>query len=63
MGDKQLTRIGAGFYVDANRSLYVNVREFLTAHDLPDTPEVRQAVWDQIGRDFGIIGITALPDD
>jgi hypothetical protein len=63
MGDKPLTRIGAGFYVDVNRSLYVNVREFLTAHELPDTPEVRQAVWDQIRRDFGIIGITALQDD
>jgi hypothetical protein len=60
MGKKDLTRIGPGFYVDPARSLYVNVREFLAAQKLPDTPEVRRAVWEQIRRDFGEIGITEL---
>jgi hypothetical protein len=62
MGEKELTRIGPGFYVDEARSLYVNVREFLLAQKLADTPEVRRAVWEQIRRDFGEIGITELPD-
>jgi hypothetical protein len=48
MGDRELTKIGEGFYVDRNRSLYFKVREFLTAHDLSDTPEVRRAIWEQI---------------
>ena len=63
MDDNELTRIGEGFYVDGNRSLYVNLREFLTAHQLSDTPEVRKAIWEQIRNDFGVIGITELPDE
>jgi hypothetical protein len=63
MDDKELTRIGDGFYVDGNRVLYFNVREFLTAHHLSDTPEVRKAIWEQIRHDFGVIGITELPDE
>jgi hypothetical protein len=63
MGDRELTKIGEGFYVDRNRSLYFKVREFLTAHDLSDTPEVRRAIWEQIRYDFGVIGITELPDE
>jgi hypothetical protein len=63
MGDRELTKIGEGFYVDRNRSLYFKVREFLTAHDLSDTPEVRRAIWEQIRHDFGVIGITELPDE
>jgi hypothetical protein len=63
MGDRELTKIGAGFYVDQNRSLYFNVREFLTSHNLSDTPEVRRAIWEQIRHDFGVIGITELPDE
>jgi hypothetical protein len=62
MGERELTKIGPGFYVDKNRSLYFNVREFLDFHELPDSPEVRQAVWNQVRHDFGIIGITELFD-
>jgi hypothetical protein len=60
MGEKELTKLGPGFYVDQNRSLYFNVREFLDFHNLADSPEVRQAVWNQVSRDFGMIGITEL---
>lgn len=63
MGDKELTKIGAGFYVGDNRALYFKMREFLTAHNLSDTPEVRKAIWEQIRHDFGVIGITELPDE
>ncbi|HZE79307.1 MAG TPA: hypothetical protein VE604_00315 [Candidatus Polarisedimenticolia bacterium] len=63
MDDKELTRIGDGFYVDDNRALYFKVSEFLTAHHLSDTPEVRRAIWEQIRHDFGVIGITELPEE
>jgi hypothetical protein len=63
MNREGLRKIGAGFYVDDGRSLYFNVREFLTANGLPDTPEMRQSVWDQVAHDFGVIGITQLTDE
>jgi hypothetical protein len=63
MNREGLRKIGAGFYVDDRRSLYFNVREFLTANGLPDTPEMRQSVWDQVAHDFGVIGITQLTDE
>ena len=63
MDDKKLRRIGEGLYVDDNRALYFKVREFLAAHQLTDTPEVRKAIWEQIRDDFGMIEITELPDE
>jgi len=63
MNREDLRKIGAGFYVDDRRSLYFSVREFLTANRLPDTDEMRQAVWDQVVHDFGVIGITQLTDE
>ena len=62
MDKEGLTRIGAGFYVDRDRRIYFRVREFLAAHHLPDTPEVRAEVWAQVRRDFGAIGVTELTD-
>jgi hypothetical protein len=63
MGEKELTKIGPGFYVDKNRWVYFNVREFLDFHKLTDSPEVRQAIWNQVSSDFGIIGIKELFDE
>lgn len=63
MDDSDLTKIGAGLYADRERRLYVNVREFMAAHNLPDTAEARKAVLEQIRRDFGGIEITELPDE
>jgi hypothetical protein len=63
MDDKKLTRIGQGFYVDGNRALYFKVREFLSSHNLSDTPEVREAVWKQVRQDFGGIEVTELQDE
>ncbi len=55
-----LRRIGPGFYADQERALYFHVREFLREFHLPDTPVMRAAVWEEVQRDFGVIGITAL---
>jgi hypothetical protein len=63
MNREDLRKIGVGFYVDDRRYLYFNVREFLTANGLPDTAEMREAVWDQVAHDFGVIGITQLTDE
>jgi hypothetical protein len=32
------------------------VREFLAANKLADSAELRQAVWEQVAQDFGVIG-------
>jgi hypothetical protein len=63
MNDKELRKIGEGFYVDDKRALYFKVREFLSAHKLADTPEVREAVWKQVRQDFGSIEVTELQDE
>lgn len=63
MNKEGLRKIGQGFYVDDRRSLYFNVREFLAANKLADTAELRQAVWDQVAHDFGVIGIIELTDE
>lgn len=63
MNEGKLRRLGYGLYVDDNRALYFRVREFMAAHNLSDTPEVREAVWKQIRDDFGVIEITELPEE
>jgi len=62
MDKEDLTRIGDGFYVDRDRKIYFQVSEFLAAHRLPDTPQVRAEVWAEVRRDFGAIGVTELAD-
>ncbi|HEY1940265.1 MAG TPA: hypothetical protein VGJ33_20225 [Candidatus Angelobacter sp.] len=63
MSEEKLRKLGHGFYVDENRALYFKVREFMAAHHLSDTPDVRRAIWEQIRRDFGVIEITELPEE
>jgi hypothetical protein len=60
MNKADLQRIGPGFYVDSNRSLYLDMKEFMTAHDLPDRPEVRQAILEQVKQEFGLSEVTEL---
>jgi hypothetical protein len=62
MDRRWLKPIGSGFYVDINRQIYFDVREFIAAHDLPDTPEIRQQLWDEVRQDFGAIGVTDLTE-
>jgi hypothetical protein len=35
----------AGLYADAEGRIYVDMREFLVQHGIPDKPEVREVVW------------------
>ena len=63
MQERGLRKIGIGFYVNAEGGLLVNVREILVAFEMSDTPEVRQALWDQIRQDFGLIPIEEIEDE
>jgi hypothetical protein len=51
MDKKTLRFLSVGLYRDENGVLYIYMREFLKQHKLPDTPEVRQAVMEQIKTD------------
>jgi hypothetical protein len=43
-----------GFYADDNGQVYLNMREFLAAHELPDAPRFRAVVWDEVRDVFGM---------
>lgn len=52
MPHKDLRQLGQGLYADERGSLYLNMREFLAANGLEDTPEARQAVWEELRSSF-----------
>ena len=62
MFKERLTRIATGFYVNENGALFVKVPEILDEFSLPDTAEVRHAIWEEIRRNFGTIPIHELGD-
>jgi hypothetical protein len=62
MRKDELHKIGAGLYQDERGSVYCDIQEFLTFHKLPDKPEIRRAVWEEIGMQFGA-KVTELPDE
>ena len=51
-----------GLYRDENGVLYIYMREFLKQHKLPDTPEVRQAVMEQIKTDDDRASIVVIDE-
>ena len=57
-----LTRICPGFYVDASKALYVDMKEFLAANGLPDASAIRLVILDEIRREFGEIPIQEIGD-
>lgn len=59
---KDLILLIPGFYADAKGQVYLNMREFLLQHDLPDSPEVRTVVWEETRQMFADIEITELTD-
>jgi hypothetical protein len=58
----ELTPLIPGIYADNQRRLYLNMREFLTAHGMADEPEVRAVVWQEIQDIFGEIEIIEITD-
>jgi hypothetical protein len=58
----ELTPLIPGIYADAEGCLYLNMREFLTAHGMPDVPQVRAVAWEEIKEIFAGIEITEITD-
>jgi hypothetical protein len=52
MRKDELQQIGAGLYQDDKGFVYCDMQEFLTFHKLPDQPEIRQAIWEEVERQF-----------
>ena len=59
---RNLTRVIPGLYADCQGSLYVDMREFLARHGMPDSPEVRAVVWEEIREIFGEIKVVEIVD-
>ena len=51
--EEKLKQISSGLYRDQEGALYIKWGEFLAAHNLPDSPEARHAVRENIKREFG----------
>jgi hypothetical protein len=51
-----------GFYADQEGHLYLDMREFLVAHGIPDAPEVRRVVWEEIGNIFADLEVIEISD-
>jgi hypothetical protein len=57
---EELSQLSAGLYVDGKGTLYLKMGEFLRFHRLPDRPDVRQAVRDEILHEFGDVPFKEL---
>jgi hypothetical protein len=57
-----LTQLRPGFYVDAARTLYFDMKEFLAANGLPDAPELRRVILDEVRHEFVGIPIQEIGD-
>lgn len=42
-----------GIYADHQGHLYLDMAKFLGEHGMPDAPEIRSVVWDEIREIFG----------
>ena len=64
MGKKKqdLILLIPGFYADHQGQVYLNMREFLVEHDLPDSPQVRAVVWEEARQMFEDVEIAEIAD-
>ena len=58
----ELTSLIPGIYADDEDCIYVHMREFLVQHGLPDTPEGREVVWEEILSMFSGLTIFELSE-
>jgi hypothetical protein len=58
---KELDSFVPGFYADRQGRLYFRMAEFLAAHSMPDTPEFRSVIWDEI-RDIFHVEVIEIED-
>jgi hypothetical protein len=62
MVEKDLRRLIPGLYRDADGVLYLKVGEFLRHRRMPDRPQVRAALLQQIRAEFGKVKIVVLEE-
>ena len=64
MTDKKanLTKFNSGFYFDREGVVYFDIAEFMAEHNLPDLPEVREVLMEELQREFGDTTVTLLAD-
>ncbi|HEY2499128.1 MAG TPA: hypothetical protein VGK24_18870 [Candidatus Angelobacter sp.] len=60
---EELTPLIPGVYADAQGCVLLNMREFLAAHDLPDTPRWRAAIREEIQDIFGDVEVIEIPGE
>lgn len=56
-----LRRLAAGIYTDG-QVVYVDMREFLEEHQMPDCPEVREEVLAQARKEFGNVSLAIMEE-
>jgi hypothetical protein len=60
MTEEGFALVSPGLYKNREGVLCVRMSEFLAAHNLPDAPEVRQVVLDNIKREFGNVPLKEI---
>jgi hypothetical protein len=58
---KEFTPLIPGIYADGEGCVLLNMREFLAAHGLPDAPEMRAVIWEEIQEIFGDVEVIEMP--
>ena len=58
---EKLTPLIPGFYADGQGCVLLNMREFLEAYGLPDAPELRAVIWDDVREIFGEVEVFEMP--
>jgi hypothetical protein len=52
-----------GLYANGKRRIHVDMAEFLSAHSLPDAPELRAAIWSEIQDIFAEVEMIEISAD
>lgn len=60
MDKKALRQLTEALYCDAEGTIYIYIQEFLTRHQMPDSPQTREAVLTQVRQEFGFVKIVVV---
>jgi hypothetical protein len=58
---RKLDPLIPGIYADGEGRALLNMREFLAAHGLPDAPELRTVIWEEIREIFDEVEVVEMP--
>lgn len=57
-----LKQLKSGLYLDAKGVVYVDMAELTAEHNLPDLPEVREALLEELQREFRDLTVKLISD-